>query len=62
MNQGVIAGIIASITLAAEAATFCYVLSGENGLTKLETFQEIHHGKTKKSQAPHPAESEEWAL
>ncbi len=62
MNWGVIASIIASITLAVEAATFSYVLSIEHRLTKLETFQDIHNGKTKKSQAPHPAESEERAL
>ena len=57
-----IASIIASITLAIEAATFSYVLSIEHRLTKLETFQEIRNGKTKKSQAPHAAEGEERAL
>lgn len=52
MNWDAIASIIASLTLAVEAATFSYVLSIEHRLTKLETLQEIHNGKTKKSQAP----------
>ena len=61
-STSVIASIIASITLAVEATTLSYVLSIKHRLTKLETFQEIHNGKTKKGQPPQPAESEERAL
>ena len=62
MNWGVVASIIATVTLAVKAATFSYVLSIEHRLTKLETFQEIHNGKTEKSQAPHTSQSEERTL
>ena len=57
-----IASIIATVTLAVEAATFSYVLSIEHRRTLLESFKEYQNGKIKKSQAPDPAYGKERTL